>query len=517
MQRYKEPTLISLFAILLFLVSHGFAKPSSEWNRFRGPYGSGVAEECTPPVKLGKDLEAWRVPVPMGLSSPVLSGSHVFLTAVEDGKLLTLAFDKQSGKKLWRRVAPAGATEKVHRSASQASPTPLVNRERVIVYFGSYGFLCYDFKGRELWKKPLPTPQTLYGMATSPIGFGNTVIMVLDDDRNLPSSKLSRSKVIAYDKGTGEEVWSTARPFSRSGWSTPIIWNHKDGKDLVVLGHGRLDGYDPASGKGKWHTKGFSRETVAVPVANEEHVFGSSSRRGGDGDIDTDPIPFWESILPFDKNKNGKIERSEMIPPFTFPFRPELPLGHPGFGMPMPPDPKKREQRVDWILSWFDKDKDRAWTKEEFMGGFKNKPGKPLLLAVRPGGSGDVSGSHVSWSANRNIPEVPSPILHKDILYLIRAGGVLSAMDATNGKTLYRSRVSSLGGQCTASPVCANDHIYLVSSRGVISVVAAGKEFKEVHSYDLGEASEATPAIDSKSIYIRTEKHLVAFRKTTTR
>ena len=88
----------------------------------------------------------------------------------------------------------------------------------------------------------------------------------------------------------------------------------------------------------------FSRETIAVPVANRDHVFASSSRRGGDGDVDTDPKPFWDSILPFDENKNGKIERSEMKPPFTFPFRPELPVDHPGFGFPMPDNLKKREE-----------------------------------------------------------------------------------------------------------------------------------------------------------------------------
>ena len=179
----------------------------------------------------------------------------------------------------------------------------------------------------------------------------------------------------------------------------------------------------------------------------------------------------------------------------------------------MPIDLKKREERVDWILSWFDKDKDHAWSEEEFMKGFKDKPGKPLLVAVRPGGSGDVTETHASWSVNRNIPEIPSPLLHDGIIYLIRAGGVLAATDAQNGEVIYRNRISSLGGQCTASPVYANGHLYLVASHGVISVVATGRQFREIHSYDLGEESETTPAIDRNSIYIRTQKHLISFRK----
>ncbi|MDB4665814.1 PQQ-binding-like beta-propeller repeat protein [bacterium] len=509
----KTQEFFKVFGFIFFLISSAKADQAGGWNRFRGPHGSGVAVGCQPPVRVGKDCEAWRVPIPQGLSSPVLSESQIFLTAVREDELMTIALDKQSGKELWRRFAPVKATEKVHRAASQASSTVLVDEQYIIVYFGSYGLLCYDHDGNEVWKKPIPTPQTLYGMASSPIGFGEMVIMVLDDDRNLPGSKLSRSRVVAYEKATGKEAWKTARPFSRSGWSTPIIWYHKVGTDLVVLGDGRLNGYDPKTGEGKWHTTGFSRETIAVPVANRDHVFASSSRRGGDGDAETNPKPFWDAILPFDKNKNGKIERSEMKVPFTFPFRPELPVDHPGFGFPMPVDLKKREERVDWILSWFDKNKDQAWSEEEFMKGFKDKPGKPLLVAVRPGGSGNVTETHASWSVNRNIPEIPSPLLHDGIIYLIRAGGVLAATDAQNGEIIYRNRISSLGGQCTASPVYANGHLYLVASHGVISVVATGRKFREIHSYDLGEESETTPAIDRNSIYIRTERHLISFRK----
>ena len=509
----KTQEFFKVFGFIFFLISSAKADQAGGWNRFRGPHGSGVAVGCQPPVRVGKDCEAWRVPIPQGLSSPVLSESQIFLTAVREDELMTIALDKQSGKELWRRFAPVKATEKVHRAASQASSTVLVDEQYIIVYFGSYGLLCYDHDGNEVWKKPIPTPQTLYGMASSPIGFGEMVIMVLDDDRNLPGSKLSRSRVVAYEKATGKEAWKTARPFSRSGWSTPIIWYHKVGTDLVVLGDGRLNGYDPKTGEGKWHTTGFSRETIAVPVANRDHVFASSSRRGGDGDAETNPKPFWDAILPFDKNKNGKIERSEMKVPFTFPFRPELPVDHPGFGFPMPVDLKKREERVDWILSWFDKNKDQAWSEEEFMKGFKDKPGKPLLVAVRPGGSGNVTETNASWSVNRNIPEIPSPLLHDGIIYLIRAGGVLAATDAQNGEIIYRNRISSLGGQCTASPVYANGHLYLVASHGVISVVATGRKFREIHSYDLGEESETTPAIDRNSIYIRTGRHLISFRK----
>ena len=72
-------------------------------------------------------------------------------------------------------------------------------------------------------------------MSTSPILHGDKLILVLDDERNMPGGKLSRSKIICLNKATGEPLWETPRPFNRSGWSTPTIWAHEGGTELVVL------------------------------------------------------------------------------------------------------------------------------------------------------------------------------------------------------------------------------------------------------------------------------------------
>ena len=108
--------MIRLSVILLLMTCHISAEPSASWSRFRGPDGSGVAAGCRPPVKFGKETEAWRVKVPSGLSFPVLSKKTIFLTAEEEGELLTLAFDKKTGKELWRRSAPVKTSEKIHRA-----------------------------------------------------------------------------------------------------------------------------------------------------------------------------------------------------------------------------------------------------------------------------------------------------------------------------------------------------------------------------------------------------------------
>ena len=102
-------------------------------------------------------------------------------------------------------------------------------------------------------------------------------------------------------------------------------------------------------------------------------------------------------------------------------------------------------------------------------------------------------------------------LLYDNLLFMVRNGGLLAAVDATNGKLLYRERLNA-PGQYSASPVAANDHIYLSSNRGVITIVKVNKEFKITHQHDLKDPVFVTPAIDKNTLYIRTEKALLAFR-----
>jgi hypothetical protein len=232
---------------------------------------------------------------------------------------------------------------------------------------------------------------------------------------------------------------------------------------------------------------------------------------GGVADDQPAPEPFWNAVMQFDANKDNKLAREEMTPPFTFPFRPDLPVGHPGYGMPLPKDAARRNKRLDGMFAWTDKDRDGFWTREEFLRTISFDRGKPNLLAVRPGGQGDVTESHVAWALHRNIPEIPSPVLYQNRIYLMRDGGILSAVDARDGQVVYRKRLGA-AGHYRSSPVIAGDHLYVISQEGVVSVLKTGDEFERVHQHDLGQRVSATPAIDADTVYIRTKTKLLAFR-----
>ena len=256
---------------------------------------------------------------------------------------------------------------------------------------------------------------------------------------------------------------------------------------------------------------GFAREPIAVPVAGDGQLFVSVAMQGGRGDAELDAEPFWKAMLQFDRNGDGRIGRDEITQYFTLPFRPELPIENPGFGRPLPDDPVKRKESQERIFDLRDKNKDGFWTREEFMDDMSVGRGKPNLAAIRPGGTGDITASHVSWNLRNGIPEIPSPIFHQGRLYLVRDGGILSCVNTTNGEVIYRERLGA-AGQYAASPVIANDHLYLLSTKGVLTVVRCGDKFEIVLQAELHAAITATPAMDQDSLYVRTDEAMLTFR-----
>ena len=498
--------------VLIFLFIANYALCGNQWSRLRGSNGSGVAEGSKPPIKLDINNPTWKTPVSTGHSSPILSNNLIFLTGTENGQLTTYAFRKKNGELAWQSKLPKVNLERVHQANSPAASTPISDNKYIFVYFGSFGMVCYDHTGKEQWQKRLPVPRTLYGTSSSPIEYNDLIILVIDDDNNLPNSRLSRSKIIALKKSDGSIAWKTPRPFHRSGWSTPILWNHGKETELVVLGNGRLCGYALPSGEEKWFVSGFSRETISAPITGNGMVFASASRRGGGGSLEIDPQPFWKSVIHYDSNGDQKLERREMIGHFTFPFRPELPYDHPGYGMPLPRGEKERNRRLDGIFEWIDKNRDGFWSEKEFIDNFSHGTGKPLLVAVKPGGKGNITESHLAWEHNRGIAEIPSPLLYENKIFMVRSGGILTALNATTGRSLFSERLGA-SGQYSASPVLANEHLYLASEAGVISVIKADNKIKIIHQQKLEEKVFVSPALDKNTIYIRSAKHLWAFRK----
>jgi len=132
------------------------------------------------------------------------------------------------------------------------------------------------------------------------------------------------------------------------------------------------------------------------------------------------------------------------------------------------------------------------------------------VLAVRPGGSGDVSQSNIAWSERKGVPGVPSPLYYQGRLYTFQNGGIVSCRVANTGELVYSGRLGELG-YYYSSPVAADNKVYIASADGGVVVLDAGVELKILARNKLDGAILATPALVDGKIYVRTESHLYAF------
>ena len=474
------------------------------WNQFRGPNGQGVVQANRIPIHFGPESNVlWKTASPTGHSSPVIWNNHIFLTAFEPAnkrELITLAIDRKDGKILWRQVTQAETTARFHHFNNPASSTPPADDKHVYIYFGTYGLLCYDHSGNELWQRKVKTPKSKYGMATSPILYEDKVIMVLDSDDG-------SSRLLAVHQNTGRTVWEQPRPLFKAGWSTPMIWRHDDAEELVVLGSKRLTSYDPSTGEQIWWAGGFPQETVSIPVTGDGFLFTGAAALGGRGDDKLDAAGSWKiTIKEFDKNHDNQIQRDEMTKGFAFIQRPELPKDNPGYGLPV--------RNMDTLLRIFDHDKNRIISEAEWMktmSGFA-ATSYPNLMAIRPGAKNDARKSHVAWEIQRGIPETPSLLYCRGKLYLLRDGGLLTCLEASTGKEFFRERIGA-SGQYTASPIAASDKIITASVKGIVTVIQINDKLHVLARNNFKEKIFATPAIAENKIYLRTTGHLYALGK----
>ena len=133
------------------------------------------------PTEFGPDKNLlWRLPLPQGHSSPILHGDRIYLTALRDDTLVTIAIDRGTGKILWERAAPKVKTKVVDKRNNPASPSPAVEENGVYVFFPDYGLIAYDAAGKQLWTMPLGPFNNIYGMGASPVIVGDLVVLACD-------------------------------------------------------------------------------------------------------------------------------------------------------------------------------------------------------------------------------------------------------------------------------------------------------------------------------------------------
>ncbi|MDA0832419.1 MAG: SMP-30/gluconolactonase/LRE family protein [Planctomycetota bacterium] len=457
---------------------------ADSWPQFRGVNSSGIAvDEAALPTNIGPDEHVvWKIETPPGHSSPVVIEDRIFLTSFRDEKLLTQCFSRENGDLMWERSAPYDELETVHRVGSKVQCTPASDGEIVVSFFGSCGLFCYSIEGDPLWNVPMGPFKNDFGAGNSPFIVEDRVILGQDHDED--------SFLMAINKTTGDVLWRTDRSEFARNYCTPILWNVDGQKQLVVAGSLRVAGYDFENGKELWTVRGLSRVVCMTPVvSNEGNLIVAGWSAGVDEGTRLVLEPFDQEVARIDKNNNGSVELDELD--------------------------EQKDAAIFHRFTQADRNKNASVSRDEWER-FRELFDKSqnVILAVRPGGTGEITDSHVVWQNTRNVPFCSSPLYYRDIVFMVKDGGILTTLDARTGELIQQGRVSGTGSYYS-SPVAGDGKVYLLNQLGQLTVVSAEGEYETLHSVDFGEDVYGTPAIVDGQIFLRTNGHLYCFAQNT--
>lgn len=471
-----------LFLALSLLSNSGEAP---QWGSFRGNNGAGTCTATKLPGALDPDGNLqWRVEVPVGYSSPVIAGKSLVLTGVDgkpqggtvSGKLVTLCLDPASGEERWRHAFDFSGPRPGGNSS--AAPSPATDGEVVVALFHHFGLVGLDMAGKELWKQPIGPFNIPHGMATSPLIHGDLVLLQVDQDRD--------AYLVAYDKRTGKERWKIERPGVSHSYATPAIYQPEGGPaQIVVSGSFQVAGYELTKGEKLWFMDGSAWQSKSIPVfAGKRCIVNAFMPSLSEMQFPSFSGTFEETLVAKDANGDEKIGKDE-------------------YG----------DQTLHQLWFIFDQDSDDLLDQKEWDYALASNDATGGLFALDLGGKGDVTKTGVAWKSEdrRTLSDVTSPVIVGDTLFIIGEGGILSALDVATGKVEKQERVGQ-PAQYYASPVAGDGKLYLASQDGILTVVTAERDFKELATHTLEEEQVwATPAIAGRAVYVRSVGALYCF------
>ncbi len=454
---------ITALIFALLCVGQAIAN-DNEWPRFRGPNGTGV--------------------------SGATNTAHTPIDAKNkaDYQLFVIALDRKTGKELWRREIPRAHKGRLENVNGPASASPVTDGENVYAFFQDFGLIAFDAGGKEKWRMSLGPLNIFYGYGASPILVDDKLILSVDQDLG--------AYLLAVDKNTGKLKWKIDRPQVISGYSTPTVYQPKQGaKQLIIPESFQLSAYSVADGKRVWWVRGLACEMKSVVSYDNEYLYvngwGFPQNQPGQ-QIPT--VPFAEGLAKYDEDKDGVIAKSELEKV-----------------------DRASGDKMGFILKVafeaFDLDRDqklntRDW--EIFRAMMASENG---LLAIKLGGEGDMTEKAIRWKYQRPVPQVPSTLLYQGSLFMVNDSGILISFDPATGAVIKQGRLKGAIDKYFASPVGADGKVYLISQDGTVSVVKAVGDWDTLAVNALGDEVFATPAIEDGKIYVRTKSALYCFGK----
>jgi outer membrane protein assembly factor BamB len=332
--------------------------------------------------------------------------------------------------------------------------------------------------GKQLWKRdlatgPLPriTPPNSHASST-PASDGQRVYVYF-----------STIGLLAFDAATGKERWKTPRPDMLAGYAVPVVCQANGRTDIVVAGTGKMKGYDPATGKELWTCNTLVRTVMTTPVVKDGVIYIAVQSYG-----DSTRTLKYALLDWMDTNQDKKLARAEV--------------------------PKEFRERFEES----DKNNDGFIADAELDSAFQSKGnrvgGGNIIQAIKGGGTGDVTKTHLLWNVTNKYPSnLTSPLVSGDRLLVVKAGGVSTSLSSATCKPNWElERIDNLGDHF-ASPVAADGKIFIAGRNGFIVVIADSASLEVLAKNDMGGEIIATPAIADGRLYVRTREKLYCIGK----
>jgi len=493
MQRLESLSLVVL--ALNFCLLKSPSAMAEDWPQFRGPNCTGISASTQPlPVKFSDDHNIrWSAELGDGIGCPVVAAGRVFTSAMVDARTVGLyAHNAQTGKELWKRTWPVGDVPDIHKTNSHAATTAAADAERVYFYFSTLGMLAVDAKtGADVWQKELPVPYFVFkwGAGMSPTLYRDLLLFVQDDDL--------APAFYAFDKKTGKLRWKDDRGDMAVNYSHPVICRTDRGDEIVVAGTGLLVGYDPQNGKRIWTAKTLLRNIKTTPVVQDGVIY-ISLQSGGIAN------QWLASVDRADTgNSDGKLTRDE-IQAFVGKRKVPEAFFRKTFG--------RGDANQDGALEGIELDQ-AFLNSENFAGARYDNPkaADEFILAVRGGGRGDVTETHVLWKhETKHTDHIVSPFVRGSRMLLIKGGGIATCFDISNGQSLFGPARIQNAGEYFASPVFGDGKIYVAGENGKVVVLRDAPKLEILAVNDLGSPVLGTPAIADGILFFRTRAGLLA-------
>jgi outer membrane protein assembly factor BamB len=302
------------------------------------------------------------------------------------------------------------------------------------------------------------------------------------------------SYLLGVDAKTGKQRYKVDRPGVISGYSTPTVYDAKDGgKQVLIPESFQLSAYDVKDGHRVWWVRGLACEMKSVVSIDGETAYvngwGFPQNQAGQ---QVPTIPWDEALKIYDKNGDKLIADDEVTG------------GPPALDKMLSPK---------YGFSAFDGNRDGKLDEKDWGVMRAMLASENGLLAIRLGGKGDVTDGAIKWKYQRPVPQVPSTLLYKGVLFMINDSGILLSIDPATGNVIKQGRLKGAIDKYFASPVGADGKVFLVSQDGTASVVDAKGEWTILSVNPLDDEVFATPAIADGKIYLRTKSTLYAFEQ----